>query len=136
MNLTLTRKTFIENGVIGELNSDDGFISVCLERTYLKSKKSRPKVPAGTYKCVRGIHRLHDNVDFETFEVMGVPGCTGILIHVGNYSEDSDGCILIGSAVGNRSNGSKMITSSKQKFAEFMERQKSVDEFTLIVEAL
>lgn len=137
MNLTLTRKKFAADGVFGELVSDDGsFFAITLEHAYPQRKKYKSKIPPGEYKCVRGIHRLKDLVEFETFEVMGVPGCTGIIIHVGNYNEDSEGCILVGSAYGNRANGGQMITSSKQKFTEFMNMQKGVDEFILKVEAV
>lgn len=138
MNLTLTRKKFGEDGVFGELSSDGtgSFFAITLEHAYPQRKKFKSKVPPGEYKCVRGIHKLHDGVEFETFEVIGVPGCTGILFHIGNYNEDSEGCILIGAAYGNRANGGQMITSSKQKFVEFMAMQKDVNEFILKVEAV
>lgn len=137
MNLTLTRKRTASDGAFGELVGDSGsFFAISLEHAYYKDGRYEVKLPPGEYKCIRGIHRLHDGVDFETFEITGVAGHTGILFHVGNYNEDSDGCVLIGSAIGNRANGGKMITASRQKFIEFMALQKEVDEFILKVEAV
>lgn len=139
MKLTLTRKEFLTNGVLSELISEDGcFVALVIERTYAnKGKKSRPKLKHGEYTCVKGMHRLASmEKDFETFEVSGVTGHTGILFHVGNYPEDSDGCLLVGRGIGYRKNGEKMICDSRKKFAEFMEMLKDHSEFTLKVEVI
>ena len=69
---------------------------------------------------------------FETFEVMGVPKCTGILFHVGNYNHDSEGCILVGENLG-VANGKLMLTRSRLAFQRFMRELSSVKEFTLVV---
>ncbi len=75
------------------------------------------------------MHRLHGMTeDFETFEIRGVPGHTGILFHWGNYNQDSDGCVLLGSA----RNGD-MIVNSREEFANFMELQKGINNFELVV---
>ena len=66
--------------------------------------------------------------------MMKVKGHYGILFHVGNYNEDSEGCILLGTGFGNTSSKGKMITASKQAFKQFMEMLKETDLFTLIVE--
>lgn len=149
MNLTLTRKKFGTDGIFGEIEAEAGeFFCVSLERAYMRLKKFKPKIPPGEYVCKRGtgpceeegmvgFHKLRDEGPwFDTFEVMDVPGCVGILFHVGNYNEDSEGCILIGTALGNRMNGGKMLTSSKQMFKKFMDLQKDVDSFILKVEAV
>lgn len=131
MDIVLTRKERREDGIFGEICSEKGeFLFITLEHSY----NLKPKLKPGRYKCVRGMHRLKaDEPEFETFEVKGVKGHWGILFHVGNYNEDSEGCILIGLGMGNRSGGGKMITSSKQAFKRFMDLQAGMDEFYLVV---
>lgn len=78
---------------------------------------------------MRGMHQLAGmKAPFETFEVMSVPGHQGILLHVGNFNEDSSGCILLGK---DRAGG--MITQSTLTFEAFMKLQAGVNTFKLVV---
>jgi hypothetical protein len=68
-----------------------------------------------------------------TFEVEDVPDfmgqpVDGILIHIGNYNQDSIGCILLGEA-----QTDNMITNSKEAFTQFMSTLEGIDSFQLIV---
>lgn len=135
MKLVLRRKEYGSHGVFGVLEDEDGNqLFHTLERAYRRIPEAgsgwRPKVPAGLYKCVRGKHCLRAGLPFDTFEVTGVPGRTGILFHVGNYASDSEGCILLGRG---RSPTVAMITRSKEAFQAFMQRLGSLPEFTLEV---
>jgi hypothetical protein len=138
MKLVLRRRSYRLDGVFGELTDELGnHICFTLERSYadLYAREGlSPKVPPGTYKCVKGMHRLPNMTQkFETFEVKGVPGRWGILFHVGNYNEDSDGCILLGEGLGTRFKNGVMLTNSKKAFAKFMALLKDVEEFVLLV---
>lgn len=135
MNLVLNRREYRNDGIFSEITDENGtFLFVGLERSYKDdSGVFYAKVPPGTYRCVRGIHRLKDLVPFETFELENVPGRTGILIHKGNYNHDSEGCILIGLGYGFTSNKEKMIVHSKKAFEKFMELQKYNDEFYIVI---
>lgn len=130
MNLTLRRISFVPSGIYGRLfDEHENIVSVTLEHAYKDGTLFVPKIPEGSYLCKRGMHRLASmKEDFETFEVMCVPGHTGILFHSGNYNHDSDGCILIG-----RSIAPDMIMDSKKSFARFMALQEGLDHFQLIV---
>ena len=91
-----------------------------------------PKIPQGVYTCMRGEHELENGPKFITFEVMGVPGHSGLLFHKGNFDNDSKGCILLGmNVVG--APGARMITQSGLAFDRFMALQKGVDDFQLTV---
>lgn len=130
MDCLLDRTDYTLDGVFGVLTSAAGdHICYTLEHGYEGEAGPWAKLPLGTYTCQRGPHRLHGMVkDFDTFEVLNVPGRTGILFHWGNYNKDSDGCILVGDKkVGN------MVTSSRKMFAQFMALQAGVDTFTLTV---
>jgi len=138
MKLRLIRRNYRLDGIFGELTDmDDNHICFTLERSYadLSAKEClSPKLKAGTYKCVKGMHRLAGMTeDFETFEVTGVKGHWGILFHVGNYNEDSEGCILVGEGLGNRYKNGVMLTHSKKAFSKLMTMLKDVEEFELVV---
>lgn len=133
MNITLIRTEKNEHGIFGRIVAESGkFNCVTLEHAY-EDAGSLPfaKIPAGTYVC----HRHSPNrLLYETFEVMNVRGHSGILIHVGNYNEDSIGCILVGRRIMPRPGGQgNMITSSKNTFNAFMDLQKGINNFTLTV---
>lgn len=130
MDLKLNRIDYRADGIVSELVTPGGkIIAHTLEHSY----DSKPKLPPGVYKCVHGTHRLHDNVPFETFEVTGVEGHSGILFHQGNWNKDSDGCILLGDAVATSKQGT-MITNSKVALHDFMSLQAGVNSFTLTVQ--
>jgi hypothetical protein len=71
---------------------------------------------------------LSDVPPFEGKEV------TGILIHILNYNDESDGCIGVGMQIGNKSDGGKMIMQSKLAFESLMKYQDSINEFTIMIE--
>lgn len=134
MDLKLSRVEFRPDGIFGLLYNSMGVkIASTLEHSCLSGVTWFAKVPPGSYSCVRGTHRLHDGVPFETFEVAGVKGHTGILFHPGNWNRDSDGCILLGRDFG-RIGDIKMIVDSREAFAAFMKLQAGVDRFSLSVE--
>lgn len=71
-------------------------------------KKKVTAIPYGTYKV-----ELHDSPSFGRIVpiLIGVEGFTYVLIHWGNYIENTDGCILVGT--GRRGNA---ITDSRKAF--------------------
>jgi len=131
MDLKLNRIAYKADGIVSELISGSSRI---IANTIEHSYDSKPKLQPGVYKCVRGTHKLHDGIAFETFEVTGVEGHSGILFHVGNWNKDSDGCILVGDGLSTSKQGT-MITNSKVLFHDFMALQAGVDSFTLTVQA-
>lgn len=134
MNLILIRKDFLNSGIFGSLKKEDGSeLCISLERSYLKDDKFEPKLPIGVYECKKGKHTLGNGMEIITFEILNVPGHTGILFHVGNFNEDSNGCILLGSFIGEQQNGDKMVVGSLTAFEKFMKLQSEVDNFQLTV---
>lgn len=130
MTLRLIRREFREDGIFSELLNEK---SKVLAQTAEHAYNSQPKLPFGTYTCRRGIHKLHDLKPFETFEICGVPGHTGVLFHIGNWPQiDSDGCCLLGGGIAPSSKG-QMLTNSKATFEEFMQSMVGTDSFSLIV---
>ena len=135
MNLTHTRQENREDGIFSILTDESGnVIAHTLEHPYDDGNGGwAPKIPAGTWTCVRGPHRLHGmTADFITFEITGIAGHTDLLFHWGNWAKDSEGCILIGEGIAQSSQG-QMITNSKATFQALMDMQNGVDSFTLTV---
>ena len=134
MNLVLSRPKdkFKDEGVFGQIEDERGnHLFYTLEHSYVENM---PKLDEGVYTCKRGMHRLASSEKpFETFQIMNVPGHTGILFHVGNYERDSSGCVLIGLGIGKQKNGKDMLTYSRQAFQKFMDMLSEFDEFTLVV---
>lgn len=133
MNLILKHTDFLADGIFGNLYDESNkLLWATLEHAYdsgLGDGSYAPKVPPGTYLCVRGQHQLaHMTQPFITFEVTNVPGHTNILIHVGNQDSDSSGCILLGTMRVNDS-----IIHSADAFNAFMKLQDGIDQFTLTV---
>lgn len=132
MMLTLQRLQSGSDGIFGRL-SGDGLDLRTLEHAYDDGHGSwAPKLPAGTYTCVRGEHQLaHMTQPFTTFEVTGIPGHTGILFHVGNFNRDSEGCVLLG--LYSVDQHPPMLIGSMQAFTKFMHALEGADTFQLSV---
>jgi len=135
MDLNLKNTDFRPDGIFGILtDTDGGFVAEILQHAYQQADGSwAPKVPPGTYTCVRGMHLLEGmTAPFATFEVTNVPNHSGILFHIGNYNRDSDGCLLIGEML-SKNDSFWMILDSRVAFTAFMNMQANVDEFILTV---
>lgn len=135
MDLYLKRTDYRPDGIFGEITSPD-FTCYTLEHAYANNGHGfQPKVPSGTYTCVRGTHKLEHGPSFETFEVTGVEGHSGILFHVGNVNGDSDGCILLGlNIITGSEDGMQTIHASREAFNKFINVQAGVDSFTIVIE--
>lgn len=130
MNMLMKRLDQSSNGIFSELGDEAGTVYFhTLEHAYEASDGFRAKITPGMYQCRRGKHRLHpDSDEFETFEITGVVGHSGLLFHRGNWEDDSKGCVLVGE---NRIDS--MVTHSGESFAKFMALQEGCNEFTLRV---
>lgn len=69
-------------------NTPKGIACKCKEKVYGKTA-----VPAGTYKVKLGYSNRFKRI---LPQVLNVPHFLGILIHTGNSSRDTDGCIIVG----------------------------------------
>ncbi len=123
MQIDLIRDESFKNHVNGTLSVNGVYFCDTMERAY----DSAPKLPDGSYDCVRGWHRLK-NGPIDTFEVMNVPGHTGILFHPGNTFKSSEGCILVGVLI-----SESQLRHSREVFESFMRELNDLDHFELIV---
>lgn len=110
LHLKLIREYFLNHTTIGSLFLNGEFFCYTLEDKVRQPDKSDPNylnvakwkvkgetaIPAGAYPViVSRSNRFQRDLP----EVLGVPGFSGIRIHPGNTSEDTEGCILVGTEV-------------------------------------
>lgn len=136
MDLILSRKLDRFDGIFGELRDEnDELVAVTLEHAFPGAPGEwKAVIPEGTFTCVRGEHFLHGmTTPFETFEVTGVDGHSGLLFHWGNFNKDSEGCILLGDQIHASAQQPWMVLNSRGTFQQFMDLQAGRAEFQLMV---
>ena len=115
MNLYVYRDTLKPGVTLGKLYIDGVYFCETLEdemRTGPKVKGATA-IPCGTYAV-----RLTMSPRFDRVMplVANVPGFTGIRIHAGNDADDTEGCLLVGTAPGTL-NGKPAVLDSRVAFA-------------------
>lgn len=137
--------SFLKYGIFGHFQFAEDHVPFCetLSHAYPIEGTYQPIVLPGTYTCIRGMHKLQDGIPFETFEITGIAGHSGLLFHPLNFNKDSHGCTGLGaSRVRYDSNkdgkitelDEEMITASRVTFNAWMARLAWVNSFTLHVE--
>jgi hypothetical protein len=124
MHLEVDRYLGNPNATLSRISIDKKFECYGLEDEYRPLKQKvfgETRIPAGTYKVIvrtfGGFHsRYSEDSRFKDFhqgmlEIKGVPGFTDILIHVGNFDRNTNGCLLVGTSANaqNMSIGSSAI---------------------------
>lgn len=102
MKLKLKRKYFGDTFTEGKIFVNEGFECYTVEDrdrklediTNLKIPSSSA-IPRGLYRVVIS---MSNRFKKELIEILDVPRFTGVRIHSGNSSKDSEGCIIVGSS--------------------------------------
>jgi len=90
--LTIERKLSNNNCTMGYLIADSKIICYTLELPWKDNASNISCIPVGTYN---GILR-YDKTDGWRIQLENVPNRTGVQIHMGNYTRQIEGCILVG----------------------------------------
>ena len=105
LTLDLYRRPSGPNGTLGELKFRDEHLCWTLEdvvreipgRPVREWKiKGQTAIPAGTYMLV---YVWSPSNQRNMVRLLRVPGYEGVLIHAGNSTQDTEGCILVGQAI-------------------------------------
>ena len=131
MKLKLKREFFGDNATIGRLYLDDQFVGYTLEDKYREVEgqptsmwkvMSKTAIPKGTYNVSVTLSQR-----FKTYLPLlsDVPGFSGVRIHTGNSSADTEGCILVGSTWDGKS---EWIGASKIAFIPLLKRLEETKE--------
>ena len=94
MKILVIRTLYTEKSTGGILLLDDSFFAVTLEDLVRTGSKvfGETAIPTGQYTVKLSISAHFGKV---LPEILAVPGFSGVRIHGGNTSADSEGCILI-----------------------------------------
>ena len=122
MEIKLIRESFGDTFTEGKLFIDDVFECYTVEDTDRKMEEDLTKkvngktaIPRGRYEVVLSMSNRFKKV---LPEVLNVPGFTGIRIHAGNSSIDTEGCIILGSV--NAKADDDWVGGSKIALTQFM----------------
>ena len=122
MEIKLIRESFGDTFTEGKLLIDNVFECYTVEDTDRKMEEDISKkvygqsaIPRGTYQVVLSMSNRFKKV---LPEIIGVPGFTGIRIHTGNSSKDTEGCIILGKT--NDRLDDNWISGSKDAMTAFM----------------
>lgn len=137
MELTLNRIFLGSSATIGELLINDKHLCDTLEdRVRPEGEKvyGKTAIPEGTYEV-----KLTHSPRFKKIlpEILNVPNFSGIRIHTGNSSKDTEGCILVGTWDGGKED---WIGNSRIAFDELMtlleEATNNKEKVTITVKSL
>lgn len=117
MKLVLNRIFLNDKATIGELYVDNAYLCDTLEdkvRPANTKVYGETAIPDGTYDVI-----LSYSPRFKQIlpEILNVPNFTGIRIHKGNSSKDTEGCVLVGTWDGLKED---WISNSKKAFDRLM----------------
>jgi len=113
MELKLIRDTFTDDSTIGKLYVDGVLFSETLEDKVRDIKiQNITAIPYGRYEV---IVNYSNRFQMQMPLLLNVPNYEGVRIHWGNYSKDTDGCILLGTT-----RATNFIGNSKTAFSKFM----------------
>ena len=118
-----------EHGTFGTWVVDGQPMAVTLEPYWRDNARSISSISDGVYRIFRHKSPTYGNC----FMVDDVQHRSHILIHAGNWDDNTEGCILLGEKYEQSSDGRWMISESRNAINEFMERMSGINEATLTI---
>ena len=108
--MRLHLKTIETNSNTIGVMSYNGFECFTLELPWLSNAQNISCIPAGTYEC-----EIHVSPKFgDCISIKNVAGRTHVLIHSGNYTRHTHGCILVGDSLTDMNNDGEIDVSNSK----------------------
>ena len=96
VNLLLIRDTLTEQSTMGKLFLNGEEFCDTLELPWKENKRSISCIPAGEYDARLRLPRESATREYVHLLIKDVPNRDYILVHIGNTTKDTKGCILVG----------------------------------------
>lgn len=104
-------RLYQEDCTLGVVRFGD-FRCFSLENPWIDNEKIISCIPSGLYECEK---YYSEKYSCECFRVLNVVGRTDISGHYGNYTVDTNGCLLFGDSIADINNDeSPDVTNSKR----------------------
>ena len=122
MIVKLIRFSSQEDSTLGLLYIDGAFQCFTIEDEFREEKvHGETRIPEGIYelgiRAEGGFHERYKQrfrgVHKGMIEVKDVPNFKYILLHIGNWEHQSEGCLLVGNSAKHNVSGSGMVLESK-----------------------
>ena len=128
MKLRLERFEFGDTFTIGKFYIDGVFHCFSLEDKVRQGEKvnGQTAIPNGTYSVIIDVSTRFGK---QLPHILDVPNFTGVRIHPGNTSKDTEGCILLGQ----NWTGGDFISNSKVAFDSFFKKLQEAKTATIVV---
>lgn len=120
---------------IGWFMDGDVRFAFTLEPPDKNNETNKSCIPAATYPCERGpvpIHLIWMTARYgyqDIFEIKDVPGRSGIYIHIGDFPNQTLGCVLTGGGV-----GENRLFDSAVAYDAFYKKMAGINSFSLTIE--
>jgi hypothetical protein len=126
MLIEVKRFEFKDTYTVGKMYIDNIYECYTLEDVVRKGAKvnGQTAIPTGTYNLIIN-HSNRFNRDLPLLE--NVPNFTGVRIHAGNTSANTEGCILVGTTW----SGKDFIGNSRVAFNKLFEKLKKAKKVTI-----
>jgi hypothetical protein len=128
MKLELKRFEFGETFTVGKMYIDNIYFCYTLEDKFRTGAKvnGQTAIPNGTYDVIIDVStRFGKSLP----HILNVPNFTGVRIHAGNTSKDTEGCILLGHTWA----GKDFIGNSKIAFDAFFKQLEKANKATITI---
>jgi hypothetical protein len=110
--VNIDRKMSTNSCTMGYLSVNNKALFYTLELPWKNNINQISCIPAGSYN---GVLR-YDHTDKWRIELIGVPNRGNVQIHVGNYTKQTKGCVLLGE---NANTNACSVSSSKSAYKKF-----------------
>jgi hypothetical protein len=131
MLIEVKRFEFKDTYTVGKMYIDNIYECYTLEDVVRKGAKvnGQTAIPTGTYNLIIN-HSNRFNRDLPLLE--NVPNFTGVRIHAGNTSANTEGCILVGTTW----SGKDFIGNSRVAFNKLFEKLKKAKTATIKISSV
>lgn len=136
--ITLMR-AYLPDGsaTLGVWDNGHGFRCCTLELPWRMNKQNVSCIPEGEYQLrlrESSVIKRTTNGDFlHGYEILDVPGRKWIMVHPGNWTHNTDGCVLTGERFWWHHDYGPMVTSSQSTFRRFMAAHKPLPAADLLL---